>query len=73
MDKRESRLEQARLHIAEDRARIAAQEQLIADFARDGHDTTFAVELLEMLRMNLSIMRQHLEHEEKQARQRGRD
>jgi hypothetical protein len=63
----ESPLEQARRHVAEGESRVAAQERLLADLSRDGHDTTTAVELLATLRQSLAEMREHLTYEEQRG------
>jgi hypothetical protein len=42
----EGHLAQAERHVAEGEQHIARQRALIAELARDGHDTALAVELL---------------------------
>lgn len=42
----ESHLAQARRHVAEGEQHVSRQRELLAELARDGHDTTEAVKLL---------------------------
>jgi len=63
----ESHLEQARRHVAAAKERVSAQERLVSELARDGHDTTKAAALLETLKATLVAMLDHLAQEEHRA------
>jgi hypothetical protein len=65
-------LREAERHIVEAEARIAKQRELIEELARDGHDTTRAIQLLETMTHTLEVMKQHrrLIKEKQRLRQR---
>lgn len=60
MDPHETPLEQAQRHVVEAEARVAHQTALVAELARDGHDTTTAELLLSTMQETLFLMRAHL-------------
>ena len=66
MTNRESRLQQARRHVAEGEQRVLREKTFIAKLACDGHDTAAALSLLETLERTLAVMRERLA-EERQA------
>ena len=67
----ESHLEQARRHVAAGQQRVEAQERLLVQLARDGHDTTAAADLLETLKSTLAAMLEHLAQEEQRGQPPG--
>ena len=60
MDLREDHLALAERHICEANSRIARQQQLIRKLAQDGHDTTQAEALLDLMQDSLSLIEDHL-------------
>jgi hypothetical protein len=73
MDSRETLLEMAQRHVAEGEARVAQQMALIAELARDGHNTARAQALLATLKGTLGIMCGILARErERETKMRGR-
>jgi hypothetical protein len=61
MDQRSelSHLRKAEKDIADARARIKRQEQLVAHLEKDGHGTDTARSLLQTMRDTLSVMEEH--------------
>jgi hypothetical protein len=59
-------LEQAERHIALGKRHIADQEQLVADLARSGHDTTEARKLLDNF---YATQVQHIQHRDRILRE----
>jgi type II secretory pathway predicted ATPase ExeA len=58
-------LEQAERHVAQGEKHIAAQELIVSDLARLGHDTTEARKLLENF---YTSQVQHIEHRDRLRR-----
>jgi hypothetical protein len=67
MAQQETLLEMAQRHVAEGEARVAHQTALVAELARDGHNTARADALLATLKNTLHLMRDVL------ARERARE
>ena len=63
-----SRLEEARLHVAQGEQRIADQQLRIVDLRMRDADTTSAAQILDQLRNTQRVMLLHLAFEEKEAR-----
>lgn len=62
-------LQRARDHVAVGERLVDKQRDLVAELARDGHDTHPAMRLLSTLEQALSIMREHLALEERIAQE----
>jgi hypothetical protein len=60
----ETLLERAQRHVIEAEARVAHQMTVVAELARDGHDTTAAELLLSTMKETLLLMRSHLADEQ---------
>jgi hypothetical protein len=56
MAQQESLLEMAQRHVAEGEVRVARQTALVAELARDGHNTARAEALLATLKNTLYLM-----------------
>jgi hypothetical protein len=64
-------LARARVHVAEAERRVEEQRHRVSELARDGHSIDMAMRLLAVLEQSLQAMRQHLDTEERFARDPG--
>lgn len=67
MARQETLLEMAQRHVADGEARVAYQTALVAELARDGHNTARAEALLATLKNTLYLMRDVLARERVRA------